>query len=108
MILLIALIFAAILILPILFSLKCDGTLGDNAPWTAIWTPMWVVDAFLLIFAMYFMFYKPEPPTHVEDGDIPPPEEEKIPEFIIKPTIHAKIVDGAYACEGADCLLGNF
>lgn len=43
----VALIFAIILLLPILFSLKCDGTI--SAPWMAIWTPMWLVDAIMLI-----------------------------------------------------------
>ncbi len=78
-VLLIAFIFAAILLLPILFSLKCDGTLGDNAPWTAIWSPMWFVDGFFLVFAVYFMFDKPEPPPQTEEGDKPPPVEEPVP-----------------------------
>ncbi|CAM9405169.1 unnamed protein product, partial [Ectocarpus fasciculatus] len=43
----VGLIFASILLLPILFSLKCDGTI--TAPWMAIWTPMWLVDAVLFI-----------------------------------------------------------
>eukprot|EP01032_Pedospumella_encystans_P038857 gene38857-44046_t len=50
-VLFIALVFAAILILPILFSLKSDGTLGNDAKWVAIWTPMWVVDLFQLVAA---------------------------------------------------------
>jgi hypothetical protein len=49
--LLILLIFAALVVLPVLFCLKCDGKL-DNAPWTAIWTPMWVFDGFLIMFAV--------------------------------------------------------
>ncbi len=81
-VLLIALVFAAILILPILFSLKCDGTLSDNAPWTAIWTPMWLVDLFFLVSAVYFMFDKPEPPV-TEEGDKAPPPEEEVP-FAVK------------------------
>jgi hypothetical protein len=43
----IAFIFATILLLPILFSLKCDDRI--SAPWMAIWTPMWLVDAIALI-----------------------------------------------------------
>ena len=54
--LLVALIFFSLLILPILFSLKCDGTLGRNAPWVAIWTPMWLFDmAALIIAVLLFM-----------------------------------------------------
>ena len=45
---LVGLFFAALLVLPILFSLKCDGTLGPNVAWSAIWTPMWIVDLFFL------------------------------------------------------------
>lgn len=47
-------IFAAFLILPILFSMKCDKSLGKNAPWLAIWTPMWIFDLFLLLTAFAF------------------------------------------------------
>ena len=49
--LIVALIFASLLVLPVLFSLKCDGTLGKNAPWVAIWTPMWLVDLCALMLA---------------------------------------------------------
>eukprot|EP01034_Spumella_vulgaris_P029841 gene29841-36962_t len=55
------------------------GTLGDSAPWTAIWTPMWIVDLFLFITAIFFFFDKPEPPPPTEEGDVPPPPEETIP-----------------------------
>jgi len=41
--------FACLFILPILFSLKADGTLGSK--WVAIWTPMWVADIFILAVA---------------------------------------------------------
>lgn len=77
-VLLIAFIFAAVLILPILFSLKCDGTLGDEAPWTAIWVPMWIVDFFVLLSAMYLMFDQPDPPAPVEEGDPAPPPQEAL------------------------------
>lgn len=43
-----ALIIACILILPVLFSLKCDGTVGDNVPWVALWSPMWLWDLFTI------------------------------------------------------------
>lgn len=39
-------IILSLLVLPVLFSLKCDGL---NIPWTALWTPMWIVDLFGLI-----------------------------------------------------------
>ena len=35
----------SLLVLPVLFSLKCDGL---NIPWTALWTPMWIIDLILL------------------------------------------------------------
>lgn len=44
-------IFAIIFFLPVLFALKCDGSL-DGMPWFAIWIPMWIVDAILLITAL--------------------------------------------------------
>lgn len=50
----VAFIFSAILIFPILFCLKCDGKL-DNAPWLAIWTPMWLVNAVMAIGALLFL-----------------------------------------------------
>ncbi|RYH06079.1 hypothetical protein EON65_43325, partial [archaeon] len=49
--LLIAFIFACLFLLPVLFSLKSDGTLGNNAPWVAIWSPMWFADLVLLLMA---------------------------------------------------------
>lgn len=55
----VGLFFAALLVLPILFSLKCDKTLGSNVAWSAIWTPMWIVDLFFL----YVMY---ETITHVK------------------------------------------
>jgi hypothetical protein len=47
----IALIFMSLFILPILFSLKCDGSLDSSVPWIALWSPMWVVDLVFLIAA---------------------------------------------------------
>jgi hypothetical protein len=70
----IALVFASLLILPILFSLKCDNTLGRSAPWVAIWTPMWVVDGALLIMAV-LLFLDNEDTTN-EEGEV---IREKIP-----------------------------
>lgn len=54
----IMLIFAALFVLPILFCLKCDGTLDASVPWLAIWTPMWIVDGFLLIIAVSLCMHK--------------------------------------------------
>eukprot|EP01038_Epipyxis_sp_PR26KG_P004929 gene4929-6897_t len=75
--LLIAFIFASILLLPILFSLKCDGDLGKSAPWLAIWTPMWIVDLFLLISAVIILYDNSEPVVDPENPNAP--VEEKIP-----------------------------
>jgi hypothetical protein len=71
-VLLIGVVFAAILILPILFSLKCDGTLGHNAKWVAIWTPMWVVDFVQLVAATAILFDNSEPKPKVEEDDPEP------------------------------------
>jgi hypothetical protein len=56
----VGLVFASLLILPILFSLKCDNTLGRSAPWVAIWTPMWVVDGMMLISAVLLIMDRDE------------------------------------------------
>ena len=37
--------------MPILFVLKCDGTLGSEGPWVAIWAPMWAMDIIFLVIA---------------------------------------------------------
>lgn len=73
----VAFIFAAILLLPILFSLKSDGTLGDDAKWVAIWTPMWIVDFLLLIAAVVILFDNSDPPPKTEEDE--PEPEPKIP-----------------------------
>mmetsp|Transcript_23883 Transcript_23883/g.35039 ORF Transcript_23883/g.35039 Transcript_23883/m.35039 type:complete len:532 (+) Transcript_23883:59-1654(+) len=65
----VVLVFAILLLLPILFCLKCDGKL-DNAPWLAIWTPMWVLDAIMVISAVLFLVVKDEPPED-EEGEKP-------------------------------------
>lgn len=64
----VALIFCSLLILPILFSLKCDGTLGKSAPWVAIWTPMWLVDIIAFIIAVLLFMDKQEKTN--DDGDV--------------------------------------
>jgi curved DNA-binding protein CbpA len=70
--LVIGFIFASILILPILFCLKCDGRL-DGLPWLAMWTPMWVINAVMVISAILFLMEKdPDHPTDETGG----PEEE--------------------------------
>lgn len=71
----VAMIFAALLILPILFSLKCDGTLGRKAPWVAIWTPMWLIDFVALSLAALIFVDQQERVD--EDGE--PIEREHVP-----------------------------
>ena len=71
----VALIFAALLILPILFSLKCDGTLGRGAPWVAIWTPMWLIDLVALTLAA--LIFVDQQDRVNEDGE--PIEREHVP-----------------------------
>lgn len=46
---LVGIVFVMILVLPILFSLKCDQSLGSSVPWLAIWIPMWIVDTVFLV-----------------------------------------------------------
>ena len=65
-ILLLSFFFGCLFILPILFVLKCDGTLGPASPWVSIWTPMWVVDLALLILAV-LLFAQKDEPSHSED-----------------------------------------
>lgn len=38
---------ASLLVLPVLFSVKCDSN-PSTLPWLALWTPMWIVDLVLL------------------------------------------------------------
>lgn len=61
---LIGLVFCIILIFPIIFCLKADGTL-HHAPWTAIWTPIWCIDFMLFVAACVLCTDKGEPN---EDG----------------------------------------
>lgn len=75
MALVVAMIFAALSILPILFCLKCDGTLGKNAPWVAIWTPMWLIDFVALALAALIFVDQQERVN--EDGE--PIEREHVP-----------------------------
>ncbi|KAJ1414989.1 hypothetical protein B484DRAFT_352532 [Ochromonadaceae sp. CCMP2298] len=75
LILFIALIFAAVLILPVLFSLKSDGDI-NNAPWLAIMTPLWIFDLLLLTANTVILFDNSDPtPTMGEDGEEEHPEE---------------------------------
>lgn len=79
----IAFIFAIILILPILFSLKCDGTLKHDAKWVAIWTPMWVVDVILLFSSIYILFDQGSKKAgqfeENEDGEKKEENDDKVP-----------------------------
>ena len=70
--LMVALIFAIILLEPILFCLKCDNRISSL--WLAIWAPMWGVDFILLASAVLLLMDKNERPT--EEDQEPP---EKIP-----------------------------
>lgn len=67
-----AIICSIIIVMPILFCMKADGDM-DNAPWLAVWTPIWCVDAIMLISSILFLIEKEEIPL-TEDGD-PAPEE---------------------------------
>jgi hypothetical protein len=64
--------------LPILFSLKADGTLGKSAPWTAIWTPMWIFDLFIILIASSQLFIS-EDVEMDENGEVI--KREQIPLF---------------------------
>eukprot|EP01036_Dinobryon_divergens_P032434 gene32434-42022_t len=63
--------FLSLLVLPVFFSLKCDGTLGPSFKWVEIWIPMWIVDLLLLGVAFYVVMAKDLPS---EGGEIPPPK----------------------------------
>lgn len=62
-----SIICSIILAMPVLFCLKADGDI-DNAPWLAIWTPIWCIDAVMFISAILFLMEKEEIPD-TEDGD---------------------------------------
>lgn len=55
----------SLLVLPVLFSLKCDGL---NIPWTALWTPMWIVDVLLLVSIIAVCFMKKKKSKDSEDS----------------------------------------
>jgi hypothetical protein len=80
-VLLLAFLFGCLFILPILFVLKCDGTLGPASPWVAIWTPMWLVDFILLIMAVFLFIQKDEDSMEEDENGKPIPldDESKIP-----------------------------
>ena len=79
MLLFILFIFLSVFLLPILFSLKCDGTLGPSVKWcvyrynmfvsfsiyqyavivrVGIWSPMWIVDILLLYMGLSLLLEK--------------------------------------------------
>lgn len=70
LILFIFFILLSLFVLPVLFSLKSDGTLGKNAPWVAIWSPMWLVDIFILLTTLATLAV-PEEDDQDEDPDAP-------------------------------------
>ena len=67
----IMLIYFAIAIFPVLFSLKCDGYL-PHAPWAALWVPLWIVDAVMLASVVLDFFVK-EQSQDAEGNDIVEP-----------------------------------
>jgi curved DNA-binding protein CbpA len=86
LILLILLIFIGILLLPILFCLKCDGRL-ENVPWVAIWTPMWLINSVMVISAILFLMEKDEEENdhlseEIGDEENQKNEREKVPFWI--------------------------
>jgi hypothetical protein len=74
----IALLFGAVLALPILFSLKVDETLGHKVTWVEIWTPMWIVDGFMgLLAVMIFCSHRSDDEDrYSEDEDTAAREKE--------------------------------
>ena len=58
-------IIFSLLVLPVLFSLKCDGL---NIPWTALWSPMWAVDILLLISIVAIFRMKSKKSKNDEDS----------------------------------------
>jgi hypothetical protein len=72
--LLVACAFASLLVLPVLFSLMCDGSMGSDSLWVAIWTPMWIVDFVQLLSAVLYVLVSSEPESsssHEEDAPTP-------------------------------------
>lgn len=61
-----------------MFSLKCDGTLGENAPWVAIWFPMWIFNLILIVLAIALFFDNDEPETHDDEHNQPKLEKASI------------------------------
>lgn len=59
-----------ILLLPILVCLHLDGTLGENAAWTATFIPLWIWNGMLVFYYIRVIMMGPiEKPDHI------PPEE---------------------------------
>lgn len=55
----IIILFSSLFVLPVLFSMKCDGSLPQTVTWSALWTPMWLIDMILLIRCfLVFIFTK--------------------------------------------------
>lgn len=76
----IALVFCIILLEPVLFCLKCDGTI--NSPWLAIWAPIWGLDFIFLSSAVLFLLDRQQHPS--EEGEEP---KEQVP-------LHTKLLFG--------------
>lgn len=67
-----AIVCGIILVMPILFCLKADGDI-DNAPWMAIWTPIWCIDAVMFISSVLFLMEKEDIPETEEGESVEPP-----------------------------------
>jgi hypothetical protein len=61
-------VFALIFFLPVMFALKCDGSL-NGMPWFVVWTPMWIVDAVMLISALTLFTMDTTDPAEKGDKD---------------------------------------
>jgi hypothetical protein len=70
--LLVACAFASLLVLPILFSLMCDGSMGSDSSWVAIWTPMWILNFVQLLSAVLYVLLSSEPESSNEEDDPAP------------------------------------
>jgi curved DNA-binding protein CbpA len=68
LVLFLLLVSLSILILPILFCLKCDGKI-DNVPWLALWTPMWVIDLLAIILSILLAMTKEDDDDDEEEAE---------------------------------------
>lgn len=79
MFLLVACAFASLLVLPVLFSLMCDGSMGSDSSWVAIWTPMWIVDFVQLLSAVLYVLLSSEPESSSSNEEDAPTPAQRVP-----------------------------